>query len=65
MLPEGVAQTPWGSFTVAEAAARKLTEIDPRGGSRRTVADNLPFGLEPGPPRCPPAADCRRWFRSR
>lgn len=53
-LPEGVAQTPWGSFVVAEAAARKLTEIDPKDGSRRSVAENLPIGLEGGPGMPPP-----------
>ncbi|MDM0067633.1 hypothetical protein [Variovorax sp. J31P207] len=53
-MPEGVAQTPWGSFIVAETAARRLVEIDPVGGSRRTVADNLPIGLEPGPGMPPP-----------
>ena len=53
-LPEGVAQTPWGTFIVAEAAARKLTEIDPGSGQRRTVADNLPIGLAGGPGMPPP-----------
>jgi sugar lactone lactonase YvrE len=28
LLPEGLAFTPWGSLIVAEAAARRLTEID-------------------------------------
>ncbi len=53
-LPEGVAQTPWGTFIVAEAAARRLVEIDPANGSRRTVAENLPIGLEAGPGLPPP-----------
>ena len=53
-LPEGVAQTPWGTFIVAEAAARRLVEIDPTNGSRRMVAENLPIGLEPGPGLPPP-----------
>ena len=53
-LPEGVAQTPWGTFIVAEAAARRLVEIDPTNGSRRTVAENLPIGLEAGPGLPPP-----------
>ncbi len=53
-LPEGVAQTPWGTFIVAETAARRLVEIDPANGSRRTVADNLPIGLEAGPGLPPP-----------
>jgi len=52
-LPEGVAQTPWGSFIVAESAARRLVEIAP-DGSRRTVAENLPIGLAPGPGLPPP-----------
>jgi len=53
-LPEGLAQTPWGSFIVAETAARRLTEIDPANGSRRTVAENLQIGL-PGGPGMPPS----------
>ncbi len=53
-LPEGLAFTPWGSIVVAEAAARRLTEIDPANGSRRTVAANLPIGLEAGPGLPPP-----------
>ena len=53
-LPEGVAQTPWGSFIVAETAARRLVEINPADGSRRTVAENLPIGLEAGPGLPPP-----------
>ncbi|AKJ32003.1 PQQ-binding-like beta-propeller repeat protein [Caldimonas brevitalea] len=48
-MPEGVAQTPWGSFIVAETAARRLTEIDPVSGAKRSVAENLPIGFEPGP----------------
>ena len=53
-LPEGVAQTPWGTFIVAEAAARRLVEINPVDGTRRTVAENLPIGLEAGPGLPPP-----------
>lgn len=53
-LPEGLAQTPWGSFIVAETAARRLTEIDPAQGSRRSVAENLPIGLPAGPGMPPP-----------
>lgn len=53
-LPEGLAQTPWGSFIVAETAARRLTEIDPANGSRRPVAENLPIGLPAGPGMPPP-----------
>jgi glucose/arabinose dehydrogenase len=53
-LPEGVAQTPWGSFIVAEVGAGKLTEIDPVGNTRRTAAANLPIGLAAGPGMPPP-----------
>jgi streptogramin lyase len=53
-LPEGVAQTPWGTFIVAEAAAGRLTEIDPATGTRRSVAENLPIGLAAGPGMPPP-----------
>lgn len=53
-LPEGLAQTPWGSFIVAETAAARLTEIDPASGSRRSVAENLPIGMPAGPGMPPP-----------
>ncbi|MGF6349901.1 hypothetical protein [Variovorax sp. W2I14] len=53
-LPEGVAQTPWGTFIVAESAAGRLVEIDPANGTRRTIAENLPIGLAPGPGLPPP-----------
>jgi len=53
-LPEGLAATPWGSFVVAESAARRLVEIDPVTGARRVVADNLPIGLAAGPGLPPP-----------
>lgn len=53
-LPEGLAFTPWGSIIVAEAAARRLTEIDLGTGAQRTVATNLPIGLEAGPGLPPP-----------
>ena len=53
-LPEGVAQTPWGTFIVAEAAAARLVEIDPASGTRRTVAENLPIGRAGGPGLPPP-----------
>jgi len=52
-MPEGLAQTPWGSWIVAETLAGKLTEIDPATGTRRSVAENLPIGL-PGGPGMPP-----------
>jgi sugar lactone lactonase YvrE len=53
-LPEGLAFTPWGSIVVAEAAARRLTENYLATGARRTVAENLPIGLEAGPGLPPP-----------
>ncbi len=53
-LPEGVAQTPWGSFVVAEAAIGQLSEIDPASGRKRVVAANLPIGLPAGPGMPPP-----------
>lgn len=53
-LPEGLAFTPWGSIIVAEAAARRLTEIDLNTGTQRTVATDLPIGLEAGPGLPPP-----------
>lgn len=53
-MPEGVSQTPWGSFVVAETAAKRLTEIDASGGGKRTIAENLPIGLEGGPGMPPP-----------
>lgn len=53
-MPEGVAQTPWGTFIVAESAARRLVEIDIATNTRRTVAENLPIGLEGGPGMPPP-----------
>lgn len=43
--PESLAETPWGSLIVAEAQARRVTEIALRDGARRPVADNLPIGL--------------------
>lgn len=52
--PEGLAQTPWGNFVVAEVGAKRLTEINPTDGSRRTVADGLPIGA-PQVPGAPPA----------
>ena len=53
-LPEGLAFTPWGALIVAEAAIGKLTEIDLANGQRRTVADNLPIGLQGAPGMPPP-----------
>ena len=49
-----MAQTPWGTFIVAETAVGRLTEIDIATGLRRTVADKLPIGLSAGPGMPPP-----------
>ena len=54
VLPEGLAFTPWGSLVVAEAGARRLTEIDLAKGSRKVIAGNLPIGLAAGPGLPPP-----------
>ena len=48
-LPEGLAQRGDGMLIVAEAAARRLVEVDPGSGARRTIAQNLPIGFEAGP----------------
>ncbi len=53
-LPEGVAQTPWGTFIVAEAGTTRLVEIDPATKLLRTVAEKLPIGLSGGPGMPPP-----------
>jgi len=53
-MPEGVVQTPWGSFIVAETAAARLTEIDTSTGTRRTIAAHLPIGMPGGPGMPPP-----------
>jgi sugar lactone lactonase YvrE len=53
-LPQGVAQTPWGTFIVAEGALARLTEVNPATGKLRTVADKLPIGLSGGPGMPPP-----------
>lgn len=54
-LPAGIAQTPWGSFVVLEVAARRIAEIDPATGERRTIATNLPVAM-PQAPDMPPGA---------
>jgi len=53
-MPEGLAQTTWGSFVVAESAAQRLVSIDPQTQTRVTVASNLPIGLPAGRPGLPP-----------
>ena len=54
-LPEGLAQTAWGTFIVAESSARRVSEIDPAQGTRRVVAENLPIGFQPGRTGVPPS----------
>jgi sugar lactone lactonase YvrE len=44
-MPEGLSETPWGTFVVAESGAKRLTEIDPKSGAKNVVAENLPIGL--------------------
>lgn len=50
--PEGLARTPWGTWVVAEAGARRIVEIDAASGQSRVVATDLPIGLPafPGAP---------------
>ena len=48
-LPEGLALLPDGKLVVAEAAAGRLTEIDPATGKTRVLVEGLPIGLEPSP----------------
>ncbi|GAA6140334.1 hypothetical protein [Hydrogenophaga sp. 5NK40-0174] len=52
-MPEGLAITPWGSLLVVEAAAQRITEIDLKAKTSRTVAQGLPIGL-PALPGMPP-----------
>lgn len=54
VLPQGVAQTPWGTFVIAEGAAARIVEFDPATKQRRIVADKLPIGLSGGPGMPPP-----------
>jgi sugar lactone lactonase YvrE len=53
-MPEGLSETPWGTFVVAETGAKRLTEIDPKTGAKNVIAENLPIGL-PGRAGMPPA----------
>ncbi|MEY4512256.1 MAG: hypothetical protein RLZZ450_4378 [Pseudomonadota bacterium] len=52
-MPEGLTETAWGTFIVAESAARRLVSIDPVQKTRVVVAENLPIGL-PGRQELPP-----------
>lgn len=45
--PEGLAQSRGGRLVIAETGARRLIELDPATGERRTLADQLPIGFEP------------------
>lgn len=53
-MPEGLAETPWGTIVVAESQAKRATEIDPKTGAKNVVAENLPIGM-PGRAGLPPA----------
>jgi len=53
-MPEGLAETPWGTIVVAESAAKRVSEIDPKTGAKGVVAENLPIGM-PGRAGMPPA----------
>lgn len=53
-MPEGLAETPWGTFVVAESGAKRLTEVDPKTGAKNVIAENLPIGL-PSRAGMPPA----------
>ena len=53
-LPEGLAQREDGALIVAEAAARRLVEIDLATGQRRVIAQDLQIGFEAGPGLPPP-----------
>jgi sugar lactone lactonase YvrE len=48
-LPEGLAQTPWGSWVIADAAGARLLEVDVAANSRRIVAEGIPIGLPASP----------------
>jgi len=54
-MPEGLAETPWGTFVIAESATKRVIEIDPKTGAKTVIAENLPIGLTPGRPGLPPA----------
>lgn len=53
-MPEGLSETPWGTFVVAETVAKRLTEVDAKTGAKNVIAENLPIGL-PGRAGMPPA----------
>jgi len=53
-MPEGLTETPWGTFVVVETAGQRLTEIDPKSGTKTVVAEHLPVGM-PSPAGMPPA----------
>ncbi|HET6335031.1 MAG TPA: hypothetical protein VFG30_17520 [Polyangiales bacterium] len=52
-MPEGLSETPWGTFVIAETGAKRLTEVDPKTGAKSVIAENLPIGL-PGRAGMPP-----------
>jgi sugar lactone lactonase YvrE len=45
-MPEGLAQTAWGTFIIAETGKQRVIELDPTNNERRTVAEKLPIGLQ-------------------
>jgi sugar lactone lactonase YvrE len=51
--PEGLAWSKRGHLLVVEAGAGRVSEVDPRSGERRVVADGLALGL-PSVPGLPP-----------
>lgn len=53
-MPEGLSETPWGTFVVAESGAKRVTEVDPKTGAKNVIAENLPIGL-PSRAGMPPA----------
>jgi sugar lactone lactonase YvrE len=53
-MPEGLSETPWGTFIVAESGAKRVSEVDPKTGAKKAIAESLPIGL-PGRAGMPPA----------
>jgi DNA-binding beta-propeller fold protein YncE len=48
-LPEGLAETPWGSWIIADGAGARLIEISIGEDKPRIVAGDLPIGLPASP----------------
>ena len=47
--PEGLTVAPDGALLVVEVAAKRVTRLDPKKGTRSVIASNLPIGLSNGP----------------